>query len=96
MINDIKLDNIVTVATQKKAHPQETQAKAPSVPVSDDITVSTGLSKHINSLMAENSVTDEHSRVMEMKNRIESDNYIVDTDSLAKKIFQDVFAKNTG
>ena len=95
MINDIKLDNISTVPSPKKAQLTEPQKPAATATV-EGITISTGLSRHISSIMAENNPTDEHSRVMEMKNRIESNNYSIDTDKLAKKIFQDVFGKNIG
>ncbi len=90
MIKDIKLAGIVPATPKSSFNGPEKSAQSTT---QEGVTISTGLSRHINSLLAENSMPDENARVAEMKHRIESNNYSIDTDKLAKKIFQDMFAK---
>jgi len=90
MIKDIKLTGI-SPATPKS--PVTGPDKSAHNTTQESVTISTGLSRHINCLLAENDMPNESDRVAAMKNRIESNNYSIDTDKLAKKIFQDMFAK---
>jgi anti-sigma28 factor (negative regulator of flagellin synthesis) len=92
MINDIKLDAITPVTTPKKSQPAGTQACASTI--APEVTISAGFSKHINALLADHEPANDNARVLEMKSRIQSNNYTIDTDRLAKKIFQDIFTKN--
>lgn len=92
---EVKLDNISAPLLANKPKKEEDSVKMTDVK-QEDITVTNHLSKYVNAMIAENNPPDETNRVLEMKRRIDNNNYKVDTDQLATKLFEQVFAKNIG
>lgn len=90
MVNDVKLDridnmnNIITCKKPLKGDQQQPSASFNT----DDVKIK--LSSFEDFLCSESS-NDESARVLEMKRRIDSNNYKVDTDVLATKLYNSVF-----
>jgi|GEM_PF-4071902 anti-sigma28 factor (negative regulator of flagellin synthesis) len=88
MVNDVKLDhidNMNNILTSKKPLPGDRQRANLNT---------SGVQVQLSSLeglMVSESSTDEATRVLEMKHRIDSNNYKVDTDVLATKLYNNVF-----
>lgn len=93
MVNDVKfdqLDNINSVLVSKKT--QKNMQKKPLFQT-DEEGVKVRLSGFHEVVMADNTAED-NARVLEMKQRIQSNNYKVDTDELAKRIYHNIFQHN--
>lgn len=97
MSNEIKMEpvdqgmkTLLTTDTNKKG-----QLKQPLAQSETD-SVSLQINSFVKVSMGDESTIDENARVIEMKNRIESNKYQVDTDELAQKLYHQVFSKNIG
>lgn len=90
MINKIDFDGVSPATTPKKraASKETTQTATP------DIAVSSHISNMVTTLVAENQETSEMDRVSAIKKLIESNQYKVDADALAKKLYRSLFSKN--
>ncbi len=96
MTNQIKLgpmdSAITTLLNSDKGKQKEQQSAAPS----EQSHISIHLNTLVSLTIAENNASDDNARVIEMKNKIETNTYHVDTDALAKKLYHDVIAKTIG
>lgn len=93
MVNDVKLDhidNMNNILTSKKS----IQADTPQARANLDSNTNNGVKIQLSSLdglMVSESSQDESARVLEMKRRIDSNSYKVNTDVLATKLYNNVF-----
>lgn len=94
MVSEIKFGAINTNLKQsdiiQKEVSQTSNAK------NKDVTLSSNLESIVNSYISEESDVNEQTRVMNMKQQIESNHYIVDTDVLAEKLYQNLFSSRIG
>lgn len=85
------IDNMGKLLSPKKPIAANVEKRTPVT--SEDVSVEL---RHLAGLVvAENSSADE-TRVLEMKNKIETNNYQVDSNALATKLFDQVFSKTIG
>lgn len=100
MVDEIKLDKIsVPVTTQKMDVNVDNKKDNKSVTNYDnqgDVTVTNHIGKVITSMLADNSTVDEQARVIEMKQRVQSGSYRIDTDALSETLYKQVFSKSIG
>lgn len=93
MVNDVKLDqldNINSLLASKKT--QKNMQKKPISQI-DEEGVTVKLSGFHEVTMADNTAED-NAKVLEMKQRIQSNHYKVDTDELAKRLYHNIFQHN--
>ena len=90
MIEKIDLEGLIPPRdSKKKAAAKETPAK-----MSPDIAISSHIREVVTTLIEENKETPEMERVKNIKSLIESNQYKIDADSLAQKLYRSLFAKN--
>lgn len=93
MINDIKLDSLGnSLSTQKTSQ----QPQAPVAGKTENIVVSDNVSKIAKMLVADEEISSQNSRVLEMKQKIQSGTYTIDTDALSEKLTQTLFTNKNG
>lgn len=89
MVSEIKFGSIGS--SFEKSEAVQKEVVAPKLK-SQDVTVSNQLGKLVNSVVADETSSVEQARVMNMKARIQSNDYTVDTDLLADKLYHQLFA----
>jgi anti-sigma28 factor (negative regulator of flagellin synthesis) len=85
MVNEIKLDALASVASLTKGTRKDTVVNAPTV-AEDAITITNSLGSLVTKMMADNSVPDNQQRIIELKQKIDNNQYHVDIDKLAGKL----------
>jgi anti-sigma28 factor (negative regulator of flagellin synthesis) len=90
MIEKIDLEGLTPSAgPKKKAAAKETPAKN-----SPDIAISSHIREVVTTLVAENKESPEMDRVKAIKSMIDSNQYKIDADALAQKLYRSLFSKN--
>jgi anti-sigma28 factor (negative regulator of flagellin synthesis) len=93
MVNDVKfdpMDNINSLLVSKKT---EKNIQKKPLYQTDKEGVQVKLSSFHEVTLADNTAED-NTRVLEMKQRIQSNHYKVDTDELAKRMYHNIFQPN--
>ncbi len=85
MVNEIKLDALANASTLAKPVSRESKTTTAHAP-HEDVTISTSLGSLVSSMIAENSTPDNSQRIIELKQQIQTNQYKVDIDQLAKKL----------
>lgn len=85
MVNEIKLDGLVTHQSIAKVKRNDANPIKPPV-ASDGITITNQLSSLASTIIAENESQDNQQRILELKHQIQNNQYNVDVDSLAAKL----------
>lgn len=90
MIEKIDLEGLTpSVGPKKKAAAKDAPAAK-----SPDIAISSHIHQVVTNLVAENKEAPEMDRVKTIKSLIESNQYKVDADALARKLYRSLFTKN--
>lgn len=90
-MNEIRFDKALPLVDSTKI--QLDRNKSTKTTGSSEITISNQLGSLINSAALADDTTSENERVKAMKNRIESGNYQIESDKLAKALTHHVFGK---
>ncbi|MFZ2314650.1 MAG: flagellar biosynthesis anti-sigma factor FlgM [Gammaproteobacteria bacterium] len=90
-MNEIRFDKAIPLVDSTKI--QLDRNKSSQSTASSDITISNQLGSLINSAALSDDIISENEHVKAMKNRIESGNYQIDSDKLAKALTHHVFGK---
>lgn len=89
----IKMDHVDTIGkllTPKKPNAQSEPRSAAS---ETDVTVDV---RNLAGMVVADNSSEDNARVLEMKQKIDSNSYRVDTSALATKLFEQVFSKTIG
>jgi anti-sigma28 factor (negative regulator of flagellin synthesis) len=95
MVNDIKFNTINAAFTPKTARQDAATGKITDKKQAD-IMISNQLTKFVQAALAEDSNPIANTRLDEIKNKIASQNYNVDTSKLAETLYTNLIAKIKG